>query len=49
MIFVYFFVGCVLGFILFWEVIDYITEIPRVFWALGILFIYRVGRGILEY
>lgn len=25
------------------------TEIPRVFWALGILFIYRgVGRGILD-
>lgn len=58
-LFVYFFVGSGVGwvvylvsvylvFILFWEVIDVYTEIPRVFWALGILFIYRVGRGILD-
>ena len=33
---------CILGFILVWEVliIYLVTEIPRVFWALGILFIY---------
>lgn len=33
--------------VLFWFVY---TEIPRVFWALGILFIYfcGVGRGILD-
>lgn len=46
-LFVYFFVGS--GFLWVGILIVY-TEIPRVFWALGILFIYLLWcwRGILD-
>lgn len=41
-------VSVYLVFILFWEVIDVYTEIPRVFWALGFIYLLCWERGILD-